>query len=70
MPPLSSGSRLAFNLRSGASGNNERNVRMIILRDAVISLAVALAIVCAIDAFKWAEARVPSASQVLERLAP
>jgi hypothetical protein len=43
---------------------------MIIPRDAVISLAVALAIVCAIDAFKWAEARVPSASQVLERPAP
>jgi hypothetical protein len=30
---------------------------MIILRDAVVALAVALAIVCAVDAFRWAEAR-------------
>ena len=30
---------------------------MIILRDAVVSLAIALAIVCAVDAFRWAEAR-------------
>jgi hypothetical protein len=29
---------------------------MIILRD-VVSLAIALAIMCAVDAFRWAEAR-------------
>ncbi len=35
------------------------------LRDAVVSVAIALAILCAIDGFKWAYAQVPAASQLL-----